>query len=162
MSVSKINSLGFQAKVEQDASSAITPYTALEINNLPVSASNPIYVSLQPVASGGTLVSSAIMAATTNATLVKSSAGQVYNISLTNNSATVAYLKLYNSATIPTAGAGTPVFRLMIPANTTIGLSLDSGLSFTNGIGYTVTGGIADTDVTAVAASVYIVNIIYK
>lgn len=103
-----------------------------------------------------------IAANSTNSTNIKASGGQIYHMDLSNNSATPAYLKLYDSATAPTCGSGTPVSRIMLPANTTISPEIATGISFANGIGLCLTGGIADADTTAVAASTYLVNIVYK
>ncbi len=122
-------------------------------------------INLATTTSGGATLSSAIMAASTNATLVKNAAGQVYKIEVFNNSTNIGYLKMYNSASAPTAGSGTPVARYMVP-----GVSGGSGFistfemadAYGTGIGYTFTGGIADADTTAVAASAFIVNIHYK
>jgi hypothetical protein len=123
-------------------------------------AGYPIFPS--PTTSGGCSMFSAIMANSTNATNVKASAGQLYKIEAFNNSATVAYLKLYDSATAPTAGSGTPKKRIMIPANGGVEASYDNGDAFTAGIGFTTTGAIGDADTTAVAASTFLVNMSYK
>jgi len=123
-------------------------------------------VTTIPGAAPATLLSSAIMAATTNATSVKASAGAVYNISVYNSSATLAWLKLYNSASAPTCGSGTPVARYLIPAVTSGGagsnVSIDAGSAFSTGIAYCVTGLLADADTTATAAGTMVVNITYK
>lgn len=112
-----------------------------------------------------TLQHSVVLANTTNATNVKNGAGTLYNVSVTNNTATIAYLKLYNSASAPTCGSGTPVARYIIPASTAgagNNINLEMGAEYTTGISYCVTTGIGDSDTTAVAASAYIVNLIYK
>lgn len=122
-------------------------------------------VGLVPVTTGGLTISSTLIAAGTNATSVKASAGQLYGVEITNNSANIAYLKLYNTAGTPTAGTGTPVIRLMVPGNSTgtgIVRSYDNGIRFGTGIGFTFTGGIADADTTSVAASAFILNLYYK
>jgi len=120
---------------------------------------------LVPVTSGGLTPSSTLIAAGTNATSVKASAGQLYKIEITNNSANIGYLKIYNTAGTPTAGAGTPVIRLMCPASASGAgavSSFDNGVAFATGIGFTFTGGIADADTTSVAASAFIANLYYK
>lgn len=122
-------------------------------------------VSLAPATSGGLTISSTLIASGTNATPVKVSAGQLYKIEVTNNSANIGYLKLYNTAGTPTAGSGTPVIRLMCPGNasgTGVLSTFDNGVAFGTGIGFTFTGGIADADTTSVAASAFIVNLYYK
>lgn len=118
-----------------------------------------------PATNSETLPFSAIMAATTNATSVKASPGILTEISVYNSSATFAWLKLYNSASAPTCGSGTPVGRYLIPAsangagsNVTIGL----GKTFSTGIAYCVTGLLADADTTATAAGTMTVNFTYK
>lgn len=89
-------------------------------------------------------------------------AHQVYHFSLFNNSATVAYLKMYDKATAPTCGTDTPTSRRMIPANGGIETDVSTGAPFTLGVGYCVTTGIADNDTGAPAATTYLVNIYYK
>src|SRR5258708_2553814 len=65
-------------------------------------------VGLVPVTSGGLSVGSSQVANNTTAIVVKASAGQLYGLEVFNNSATIAYVKLYN-ATSATCGSGTPV-----------------------------------------------------
>lgn len=92
-------------------------------------------------------------AATTNATLVKSSAGTLFSILITSTSASVRYLKLYNKASAPTVGTDVPVITVTIPAGGT--LTLDGGtlgVRFGTGIGLAITGAAADNDTTAIAA----------
>lgn len=119
-------------------------------------------VTSAPATSGGLTIKSAIMASGTNATSVKASAGQLYKIEVTNNSTNIGYLKIYNTASAPTAGSGTPVIRIMCPASGgAFSTFADVGVAFATGIGFTFTGGIADADTTSVAASAFIVNLYY-
>jgi hypothetical protein len=120
--------------------------------------------TMTPATSGGLSYSSTIITTGTPSVAVKSSAGQLYSIACTNNSATIAYLKLYNLTTA-TAGSNTPAVRIMIPANANgagIVVAEDTGIAFSTGISYTVTGGIADADSTSIAGNAYIVNLFYK
>lgn len=116
--------------------------------------------------SSGTSNFSAILANSTNSTLVKNAAGIITEISVYNSSATIAWLKLYNASSAPTCGSGTPVGRYMIPGAASGGagsnVSIDLGKAFSTGIAFCVTTGIADTDTGAVAASTYTVNMTYK
>jgi hypothetical protein len=124
-----------------------------------------LVTAVPPTTQADTLMHSAVLANSTNATNVKNGAGTLFNVSVANNSGTVAYLKLYNSASAPTCGSGTPVARYIIPASTAgAGSNIDIavGAEYTSGIGYCVTTGIADADTAAVAANAYIVNIVYK
>jgi hypothetical protein len=108
---------------------------------------------------------SLIAASGSNATNVKASAGTVFDIQVSNNSATIAYLKLYNSASAPTCGSGTPVARYLVPASTAgagSNVSFPVGKTFSSGIGFCLTTGIADADTGSVAATTYLINITYK
>lgn len=129
------------------------------------SDNTPFGVILKPTTSGGTTMHRLLSAATTNATNVKASAGQVYGLQVFNTNANEAYLKLYNSASAPTCGSGTPVKTLTIPGNAAgagfIALS-DLGWAFSTGIGYCITTGPADADTGAVAANEVIVNMDYN
>jgi hypothetical protein len=113
---------------------------------------------------GGVLISRTLVPNNTTAVVVKASAGQVYSVRVTNNSATIAYLKLYN-ATSATAGSGTPVDTILIPASTSgagIIVNVPIGIVFNAGITFIVTTGYADADTTAPAASAYIVTVLYR
>jgi hypothetical protein len=107
---------------------------------------------------------SLIAAGTTNATLVQGHASELHGGYLYNSAAYAVFLKLYNSATAPTAGAGTPVLRLGIPAATAVAISsLDSeGVSFNLGLGFTITKLSADNDTTVVVAGDLLVNLFYR
>lgn len=96
-------------------------------------------------ASGAHIVS----AATTNATIVKSSAGRVLGWSLANTNAAWRYVKLHNQTTTPTAGSGV-VRTIGIPPNGVSNLTLEGGIAFTTGIGLTTVTGSADADTAAV------------
>jgi len=114
---------------------------------------------------GGATPAKLVSAASTNATSLKASAGQVYSIAAFNINAAVRYLKLYNKASAPTVGTDVPVQVYAIPGATTGGgftLSIPVGMEFTTGIAYALTTGITDADNTGVAVSEILVNITYK
>lgn len=93
-------------------------------------------------------------AANTNATLVKGSAGTLFNIGASNTGAAAAFIKLYNKATAPTVGTDVPVLTLVVPAGGNVDFDLGPmGHRFGTGIGLAITNLAADTDTTAVAAS---------
>lgn len=111
---------------------------------------------------GGWTPHKAISAASTNATSLKGSAGQVGGFQCFNLNAAPAYLKFYNKATSPTVGTDTPVKVIMIPGNTAgagVVMGSLSGVYFSTGIAYAITTGIADSNTGAVAANEVIVNI---
>lgn len=144
---------------------AVTLTSTTVTGTVAVTESGTWSVNLIPATSGGLTILSTLITSGTNATSVKASAGQLYKAEITNNSANIGYLKLYNTAGTPTAGSGTPVIRLMVPGNASGTGTLstyDNGVAFATGIGFTFTGGIADADTTSVAASAFIVNLYYK
>lgn len=94
-------------------------------------------------------------AASTNATLVKASAGEVHNVIATNTTASIVYLKLYNkSSAAPVPGTDTPFMTIAIPASGSIPpLQFpNGGMYFSTGIGFALTTGPLDSDTTAVTA----------
>lgn len=101
-------------------------------------------------------------AATTNAAIVKSTAGNLFEISVSNPTATPAYVKLYNKATAPTVGTDVPVMTIVAPATTatqlgTINLTFSQiGKRFLTGIGIAVTAGPLATDTAASVAGVQV------
>lgn len=109
-------------------------------------------------------VKSYIVANNTTAVVVKATSGALYTVEAFNNSATIAYIKLYDAATA-TCGSGTPVIRMMIPGNTA-GAGFISpnvnGTSFPTGLTMCITTGIADADTGSPAATTYLVNVHYK
>jgi hypothetical protein len=130
-------------------------------NSLPV-----VMPSNTPLAtSGGSSVSKTISAATTNATSVKASAGQVWGIVATNVNANPRFLKLYNKASAPTVGTDVPTHTYLIPGNTVgagISVFMGEGSAFSTGIALAITGAVADNDTTAVAANEIVVNLRYS
>lgn len=111
-------------------------------------------------------VSSYISVNNTTAVLIKPTSGVVYSIDGFNNSTTLAYVKLYNSASA-TCGSGTPAARYLIPYGTSsagggFNISNINGDVYPAGISMCITTGIADSDTGAPAANAYIVNIHWK
>lgn len=91
--------------------------------------------------------------ATTNSAVVKASAGNLFTVTVTNTTASLLYVKLYNKATAPTIGTDIPIMLLIVPATSTVTYPLGTlGQRFLLGIGIGITGGIADSDTTAVTA----------
>jgi hypothetical protein len=106
--------------------------------------------------------------ASVNETAIKASAGQIYSISAFSLDATPVYIKLYNDTTANIDETDTPVYRLMVPANSTA--SLGSGFVFDFGVGLEfgtaitlrTTTGIADNDTGALTANEVLVNVCYQ
>lgn len=92
--------------------------------------------------------------ATTNATLVKSTAGRVYGYHLANTHATAwRYVKLYNSATTPVPGTTAVVYVIPLAPNSSVTAEMTIPISHATGIGYSIVSGPVDTDATAVGAN---------
>lgn len=106
-----------------------------------------------------------LSAASNNATLVKGSPSQLYEIMLVNTTSTIYYFKLYDKATAPAPATDVPVLTLPVPHATGAGASLvvpiPNGLAFSLGLGFSLVGAIADDDNTAAATGVAI-NLLYK
>jgi hypothetical protein len=143
--------------------STITNVVHIDDNSGSITVDNAGTFAVQdkPATSGGLSMSKTVSAATTNATSVKASAGQVYAIQVFNSNAAARYLKLYNKASAPTVGTDTPVKVFMIPTGGGAIPLWDKGLAFSTGIAFATTTGAADNDTGAVAAAEIIVNIDY-
>lgn len=100
-------------------------------------------------------------AASTNAAVIKSTAGTAYFGHITNTSAAAIHVKLYNKATAPTVGTDVPLVIFSVPANSTLPLDFGRlGKRFGSGIGVATTANQVNTDTTAIAAGC-LVNIDY-
>lgn len=119
-------------------------------------------VGMEPRTSGGLTISRLISAATTNATVVKASAGQLFGWYIFNVNSSVRYLKIYNKATSPTVGTDTPILTIAIPAANGANVEFTNGIACSAGIGFALTTGVADADTAAVAANEITVNLLYK
>jgi len=139
--------------------------TAIQVadNGASLTVDGTVTANLAPTTSGGLTISRTISAASTNATNVKGSAGQVYGIMASNTNAAARYLKLYNKATSPTIGTDTPVMTVMIPPNSSgVVAHWEMGLAFGTGIGFGLTTGVTDANTGAVSADEHVVHIFYK
>ncbi len=117
------------------------------------------------ISTGGLSSYHLISAANTNATNVKASAGQVFNIICSNINASPRYLHIYDKATTPSVGTDVPIWTLLIPGATSGGglnASLPAGLQFSSGIGFGLSTGAADNDSGSVAAGDLTVNLGYR
>jgi hypothetical protein len=122
----------------------------------------PWPTSETPKTTGGLLSTNLVSAASTNATVVKATAGAVYAIFASNANAAWRYLKVYNKATAPTVGTDVPVITIGIPPNDTVSHTLPGGHTNTTGIGIALTTESTTAGTTAVAANEIVVNIAYK
>lgn len=91
-------------------------------------------------------------AASTNATSLKASAGNISSIDVFNVAAYSVFLKLYNKASAPTVGTDTPVWTIPVAAGGGFSREFNAGDSFSTGIAYAITKLQADADTTVVVA----------
>lgn len=102
-----------------------------------------------------------VTTASTNAAFIKAAAGAVYEISISNPTATAAYVKLYNKASAPTVGSDVPIQTIVVPATsaTAVPISIEYGQvgkRFTTGIAIAVTAAPAATDTAVAVAGIQI------
>jgi hypothetical protein len=112
----------------------------------------------------GTTPYKLISTTSTNANVVKASAGNLYSIVAIGLTSTVRYLKFYNKATAPTVGTDIPVMTIPVPANTQgagVSIPFSVGVNFPLGIALAITTGSADNDAVAIVAGDVIVNLTY-
>jgi hypothetical protein len=105
-----------------------------------------------------------IATADTNLATVKSAAGKLYSLNMTNVSAGTLYLKIYNKGANPVLATDTPIVTIPVVASGSVNHTFagDLGLTMTTGIAIAITGGIADTDTTILAANDVILTMIYS
>jgi hypothetical protein len=112
------------------------------------------------VSPGSPLPVGYVSTSSTNSTLVQPGLTTIKVFAVLNSTATAAYLKIYDTATAPTCGSGTPKWRFPVPANTLPQIApfaiSPNGLVFSNGLGFCLTGAIADNDSTNAVAGVLI------
>jgi hypothetical protein len=92
----------------------------------------------------------------TNATSVKNSSGAIFNMIIHNTlgggaNNSIAF-RLYNKSTAPVVGTDVPMIVIHVSANSSKEINFTSGITFTNGIAYSITDGDALLDATVVTA----------
>jgi hypothetical protein len=87
----------------------------------------------------------------TNATLIVAKPASISTIVLANNAAAARSVKFFDLAVAPTVGTSVPAFTLLLEQSISpLVIHLASGgIPFVNGISFSITTGIADTDVAA-------------
>lgn len=96
-------------------------------------------------------------AATTNATLIKSTIGSLFTATISNPTATPVFVKFYAKATAPVVGTDVPVMTIPVAAGTVQSFNFGTiGQRFLAGIGVAATAGGLATDTAAAVAGVQI------
>jgi hypothetical protein len=127
----------------------------------PVSIAASVKVNAEPETAGGLSIFHLVSAATTNATNIKASAGQVYGWYIYNSNAAARKVAFHNTAGTPTAGASVS-FAIVIPPTSAANVEFTNGIAYGTGIAITTVTDLTDAGATAVAASDLIINIFYK
>lgn len=109
-------------------------------------------LSVKGLTVNGNTLSTLNAAATTNATLLKASAGTIYAINAMNASAALRYVRIYNLTVAPTVGTSIPIMVIAIPSTSSKEIQFSLGITMSTGISYSITGGASATDATVVAA----------
>ncbi len=110
----------------------------------------------------GTGVTKVNSLATTNATLIKSTAGRVYGYHLANTHATAwRYVKFYNATTAPVVGTTAVYYVIPLAPNSSVTAELTVPISHATGVGMSIVTGSVDTDATAVGAGEVIGHILW-
>jgi len=121
----------------------VTTVTAVTTAGTPLAPATPYFVN---------------SLASTNGALILTGTSGLQALYATNIGATAAFVKLYNKATAPTVGTDVPEMVIPVPAavagvpgavNISPGFN---GYRFPLGLGIAITGAVADSDTTAVAA----------
>jgi hypothetical protein len=99
-----------------------------------------LQMSAAPVTVAGGAFSSTFINATGAAVNIKNSFGNLYGLTLTNNTAAVAFVEFFDTAVVPTLGTTAVAFCVEIPASGNVTLQpCEIALkNFVNGIGFAV------------------------
>lgn len=116
--------------------------------------------SIVPATSGGLTTYHLVSANSTNATVIKASAGQVFGWYIYNSNAAARKVAFHNASTTPTAGASI-FFTLVIPPSSGANVFSETGIAFSTGIAITTVTDLTDAGNTAVALNDLIINIFY-
>jgi hypothetical protein len=144
-----------------DPSAVTSPVSLASLPALATGSNLVGRVNLEPETTGGLSIFHLVSAATTNATNVKASAGQVYGWYIYNSNAAARKVAFHNTAGTPTAGASVS-YAIVIPPSSAANVEYTTGIAFATGIAITTVTDLTDAGATAVAASDLIINVFFK
>jgi len=139
----------------------ITNVVHVDDNSGSLTVDGTVTANLAPTTSGGLTTYHLASTGSTNATVVKNSAGQLYGWYIYNSNAAARKLAFHNASTTPTAGASI-FFSIVIPPASAANVEFTQGIPFSTGISITTVTDLADSGTTAVAANDLIINLFYK
>ncbi len=118
-------------------------------------------VNVAPRTTGGCTMYHRKATGDTNLVSIKGSAGQIYGLHVVNRAGAERFVKLYNKASAPVLLSDVPVIVIPLRAGETAVISEINGMAFSAGIAMAITGGIGDTDTTALTANDVVLNLRY-
>lgn len=119
-----------------------------------------VQAAIKPQTTGGFTTFHLVSAATTNATAVKASAGQLFGWYIYNSNSTARKVAFHNLASGATAGASI-FFTMVIPPLSAANVMTETGIAFSTGISFTTVTGLTDADAVAVGLNDLIINLFY-
>lgn len=127
------------------------PVNVLNTPNVSISNTPNVNATITPATPTAFVL--ADCAATTNATSVKTTAGSLFAIEVTNLSAATRYVKFYNKASAPTVGTDIPIMTIPVPAGSFLSVPIGAfGIRFSTGIAFAITTAAGNADTGACAA----------
>lgn len=128
-----------------------------------MTALRQLLIGAQAVPVGGCLPGVFVLANSNNATLVKSTPGNLYNIQVFNLTGTLFYLKFYNKASSPAPATDNALLVKVIPvpANSSgagVAIDFSTPIFFSTGIALAVVANVSNTDNTSVPSNAGVVN----
>lgn len=158
---SSVNMAGFQA--DETATDSVDEGDAGAAR---MTLDRKVIVTPQPHTAGGCSIFRSLDLDETEED-IKTSAGQIYGMWVTNLATSTRFIKFYNAtAANVTVGTTTPVITIGIPGNSSddiAGLfSSTMGIAFDTAISAAATTGIADNDTGAPGANEVLINVFYK
>ncbi len=166
--VTQATGSNLHAVIDTGSTTTVTQGTGTNLHVVVDSApsttvSGTVTANLAPTTTGGLTPKHFVAAASDNATNLKSSAGQVYNVHVFSNATYPIFLKLYDSGSSPTGCGATNLKKVFgVQAGTEFPYMNPQGVAFASGIGYCLVKGITDADDTSVLISDASVEIDYK
>lgn len=152
--------------VEPVPASQVTGTQTVTISGSPTLAASTnligdVGIQARANATGAGTAFNLVSAASTNATVIKASAGRLLGYHFTNNGLATAYVKLHNVATTPVAGTTAVAITIGIQPAASVALSIPAGTGFTAGIALTTSVDAANSGTTGVGANVIVGHLVY-
>lgn len=146
--------LGAKADAKS-ASTDTTPITQMQVDKQISASVQAIAAAVNPISTSCSITSTI----STNSTSCKGSAGNRLGGWVINTTATLYYLRFYNTAAAPTCSSATGfIISMPIPASTTgagIVYAIPSGAAFATGYGYCITASSTSTANDNAAAGIF-------